>query len=100
MQGLENEISEEFNEERLQNIYSHTCEMEVDYLKEKYESKLIIAEQGGLWKADANTITILTALSNQFETTTVLIDTFDNPVEVDATALLETLTTTYMYNTT
>ena len=65
------------------------------YLKEKYESKLIIAEQGGLWKADANTITILTALSNQFETTTVLIDTFDNPVEIDATALLETLTTTY-----
>ena len=50
------------------------------YLKEKYESKLIIAEQGGLWKADADTITILTALSNQFETKTVLIDTFDNPV--------------------
>ena len=26
---------------------------------------------------------------------TVLIDTFDNPVEIDPTALLETLSTTY-----
>ena len=37
------------------------------YLKEKYKSKLIIAEQGGLWKADAQTIALLQAFSNQFE---------------------------------
>ena len=65
------------------------------YLKEKYDSKLIIAEQGGLWKADAQTIALLQAFSNQFEIKTVLIDTFDNPVEIDPTALLETLSTTY-----
>ena len=23
-----------------------------DYLKEKYDAKLLVAEQGGLWKAD------------------------------------------------
>ena len=51
------------------------------YLKEKYNSKLIIAEQGGLWRADAQT--------------TVLIDTFDNPVQVDIVPLLESLTTLY-----
>ena len=65
------------------------------YLKEKYDSKLIIAEQGGLWKADAQTIALLQAFSNQFETKTVLIDTFDNPVEVEITSLLESLTTLY-----
>ena len=65
------------------------------YLKEKYESKLIVAEQGGLWKADANTISLLTALLNQFETKTVLVDTLENPVEIDANALLETLSTIY-----
>ena len=30
------------------------------YLKEKYSSKLVIAEQGGLWRADAQTIGFLT----------------------------------------
>ena len=29
------------------------------YLKEKYEAKLLVAEQGGLWKADQQTITFL-----------------------------------------
>ena len=58
------------------------------YLKEKYNSKLVIAEQGGLWRADAQTIALLQALSNQFTITTVLVDTFDNPVEVEITSLL------------
>ena len=65
------------------------------YLKEKYNSKLIIAEQGGLWRADAQTIALLSSLSNQFTETTVLIDTFDNPVEVEIASLLESLTTLY-----
>ena len=65
------------------------------YLKEKYNSKLIIAEQGGLWRADAQTIALLSSLSSQFTETTVLIDTFDNPVQVDIVPLLESLTTLY-----
>ena len=65
------------------------------YLKEKYNSKLVIAEQGGLWRANAQTIALLQALSNQFTTTSVLIDTFDNPVEVEIASLLESLTTLY-----
>ena len=48
------------------------------YLKEKYSSKLVIAEQGGLWKADAQTIGFLNSFS---EETLVIIDTFDNPVK-------------------
>lgn len=50
------------------------------YLREKYESKLTVAEQGGLWKADKETITLL----DSFDTDTlVLMDTFGNPVEVN-----------------
>lgn len=62
------------------------------YLKEKYSSKLVIAEQGGLWKADAKTIGFLNSFSDE---TLVVIDTFDNPVKVDRIKLLESLTTTY-----
>ena len=65
------------------------------YLKEKYNSKLVIAEQGGLWRADAHTIALLQAFTNQFTDTIVLIDTFDNPVEVEVAPLLESLTTLY-----
>ena len=58
------------------------------YLQEKYSSKLLIAEQGGLWKADAATINILSSFTNK---KLVLIDTFNNPVEVDRKELLNKL---------
>jgi hypothetical protein len=61
-------------------------------LKDKYDSKLIVAEQNGLWKADAQTITLLATLDTD---TAVLMDTFNNPVEVDRLKLLGTLQTTY-----
>jgi hypothetical protein len=54
------------------------------YLREKYESKLTVAEQGGLWRADKETITLL----DSFDTDKlVLMDTFGNPVEVNRTDL-------------
>ena len=37
LQANEFAILDEFNEERLSNIYNHLCEMEVEYLKERYE---------------------------------------------------------------
>jgi hypothetical protein len=62
------------------------------YLREKYSSKLILADQGGLWKADKETISLL----NSFDTEkVVLMDTFDNPVEVDRVELLSKLSTIY-----
>jgi hypothetical protein len=62
------------------------------YLKEKYNAKLIVADQGGLWKADAQTLNILNVFDSE---KLVLIDTFDNPVMVDRNALLVKLTETY-----
>jgi hypothetical protein len=62
------------------------------YLKEKYDSKLIVADQGGLWRADQQTISFLSSMDDNF---VVIIDTFNNPVEVNRDKLLEVLKTTY-----
>ena len=63
-----------------------------DYLKNKYESKLIVADQGGLWKA---TIEIISFLSTNNQEQIVLMDSFNNPVKVDRILLLNKLTNTY-----
>ena len=63
------------------------------YLKDKYDSKLIIAEQGGLWRANQQTISFLNSMSS--DNFVILIDTFDNPVQVDREKLLTILKDTY-----
>jgi hypothetical protein len=62
------------------------------YLKEKYEAKLIVADQGGLWRADAQTITLLSSYINK---QLILLDTFGNPVKVERAELLDLLDRTY-----
>jgi len=63
-----------------------------DYLKEKYEAKLLVADQGGLWRADQQTIAFL---SSSLDEDVVLIDTFKNPVKVNRVDLLAKLGSTY-----
>jgi hypothetical protein len=62
------------------------------YLKEKYDTRLIVAEQGGLWRANLETINFLTGSQSEF---VILVDTFENPVEVNRGELLTKLTETY-----
>lgn len=62
------------------------------YLKEKYDTRLVVAEQGGLWKANLETINFLNGSNEEF---VILIDTFQNPVEVNRKELLDKLTSTY-----
>jgi hypothetical protein len=62
------------------------------YLKDKYSSKLIVAEQGGLWKA---TPELLGFLASSTDDIVVLIDTFENPVLVNRIALHDVLYKTY-----
>lgn len=64
------------------------------YLKEKYNAKLLVADQGGLWKADIQTITFLQNLIGT-TSTTVMVDTFGNPILIDAGKLYEKLMSTY-----
>lgn len=62
------------------------------YLKEKYETRLIVAEQGGLWKANLETINFLSSSTSEF---IILLDSFQNPVEVNRKDLLTKLTENY-----
>lgn len=62
------------------------------YLKEKYEMRLTIAEQGGLWRADLATINFL----NSFDSDElILTDTFQNPIKVNRKTLLDKLKNLY-----
>ena len=62
-------------------------------LTEKYDSKLLVASQNGLWKADMQTISFL--YSQQHKTTLIMLDTFGNVLHVNRQALLDTLNSTY-----
>jgi hypothetical protein len=64
------------------------------YLKEKYEAKLIVADQGGLWKADQQTISTLNSFSGLKNL--ILIDTFGNPLRVEREELLKKLKEVYL----
>jgi hypothetical protein len=59
------------------------------YLKDKYDSKFIVADQNGLWRANLETINFLTATSD------AEVDTFNNPVKVIRQELLDKLNTVY-----
>ena len=62
------------------------------YLKDKYNNKLSVAAQGGLWLATPELISILTAFD---EDSIVLIDEYDNPLVIDRVELLKTIKLTY-----
>jgi hypothetical protein len=63
------------------------------YLTEKYEAKLIVADQAGLWKADQQTISFL---ASSVRIDLVIIDTFGNPVKVNRQQLLDVLESAYV----
>ena len=63
------------------------------YLKDKYDSKLIVAAQDGLWRADQQTISFLSTMVD--DNYVIMIDTFNNPVQVNRDELLEVLKNTY-----
>ena len=65
------------------------------YLKDKYSSKLIVAEQGGLWTASPQLISFLQTQTAYTGKDIVIVDNFDNPVLVDGNALLAKLQETY-----
>jgi hypothetical protein len=62
------------------------------YLVEKYKNKLLVADQDGLWRADAQTIGFLSSFDTD---EIVVIDTFNNPLKVVRLDLLQKLQTTY-----
>ena len=61
-------------------------------LKDKYDSKLIVADQGGLWKASPELIGFLASSTDEH---VILIDNFDNPVIVNRITLHDALHKAY-----
>ena len=55
-------------------------------LKEKYESKLLFADSGGMWKADSSLVVLLSSLDND---EVVITDSYGNPCKVNREQLLE-----------
>ena len=62
------------------------------YLKDKYDSKLIVADQGGLWKATPELIGYLASSTDEI---VILVDTFENPVMVNRVILHDVLYKAY-----
>jgi len=55
-------------------------------LKEKYQSKMIFADQGGLWVSSLNFISELNGID---EETIILLDNYENPIKVNRKQLLD-----------
>ncbi len=62
------------------------------YLKDKYDSKLNVADQNGLWRANLETINFL---HSSTDSEVVLIDSFSSPVKVNRQSLLDKLNQVY-----
>jgi len=54
------------------------------YLKDKYQAKLVFADQSGLWCADPKLFSTLQFFTDD---EVVLLDMYDNPVKVNRTQL-------------
>lgn len=64
------------------------------YLKDKYESKLCVASQGGLWKI---TPELIMFLDNAGSEELILLDAYENPIKVKRQELFYTVRNTYNY---
>lgn len=62
-------------------------------LKDKYQAKLSVASQGGLWKATPELIAYL-SLSDLADTV-ILLDSYENPILVNREDLHDVLQKTY-----
>lgn len=63
-----------------------------EYLKDKYQSKLIIAHQGGLFNITTDFIAFLYTRSNP---EMILLDIYNNPIKVNSNSLYENAMAVY-----
>jgi hypothetical protein len=63
-------------------------------LKEKYTAQLLLVHSGGMWTINAQFLAMLRALQPHHKNL-VLLDAYDNPVEVDVTDLVNASTERY-----
>ena len=70
--------------------FNHTQAKQI--LKEKYQAKLIVASQGGLWKITPELLVFLKGTESE---EMIITDSYDNPVTVNVGLLFEMLRDTY-----
>jgi len=56
------------------------------HLKEKYQSKLLFVDQGGLWESSLSFISELNGFPND---SLIILDKYENPVKISKNQLLE-----------
>lgn len=61
-------------------------------LKEKYQQKLLIANQGGLWKV---TPELILFLDNAGSDELIILDSYENPIKVNRQQLLSLVRDSY-----
>lgn len=62
------------------------------YLKDKYQSKLTVANQGGLWKVTPELLVFIDSAGSE---ELILVDAYENPVKVKRLELLQLVRDTY-----
>jgi len=62
-------------------------------LKEKYQAKLVVANQGGLWKITPSLIAFVNDCGTEH---LILLDEYENPIKVIKGELLPVLVDTYL----
>jgi len=72
--NLVNQIKKRFDHDSAKKI-----------LKEKYEAKLLFADQGGMWNASPELIVLLSSLNDE---NVVLLDMYETPCNVNREQLL------------
>lgn len=69
---------------RIKSRFDHVAARKV--LQEKYQAKMLFAYSGGMWRAGPE---LLTTLSNCPGTTAVILDIYQNPVQIQISELYE-----------
>ncbi len=69
--------------ETIKRRFDHDSAKQI--LKEKYESKMLFAAYGGMWRASPNLIILLDHYTDDI----VIIDEYNNPCKIDPVELLK-----------
>lgn len=71
--------------QRIRTRFDHAAAKKT--LEEKYQSKMLFAHAGGMWRAGPELLSLLQTCDSK--SNIVILDVYDNPVKVDPKELLD-----------
>lgn len=69
--------------ERIRIRFNHSAAQKI--LKEKYQSKMLFAHSGGMWRAGPDLLAVLQVIGDIENA--VILDVYDNPVKINPSEL-------------